>query len=129
MNLLQLKRVYDLPERSDGFRILIDRLWPRGLKKADAHIDLWYKDIAPSPELRTWFHHEPERFCLFRAAYLSELDKSPASMRFVDDCYSRLQNANVTLLYAAKDTVYNHAAILQEWMTEKIKVIKLCDSG
>ena len=121
MKLLQLKRVYDQPEDSDGFRILIDRLWPRGLKKTDAHIDLWCKDIAPSPALRSWFHHEPERFDLFRAAYLSELDKNPVSVQFMSDCNLLLKSSNVTLLYAAKDTTQNNATVLLKWLVEKLE--------
>lgn len=120
MYSLRLKRVYSSPESSDGLRILVDRLWPRGLKREVACVDQWNKAVAPSPELRAWFHHAPERFNLFRAAYLSELDKNPASRQFVDDCRTRLRDGNVTLLYAAKDTTHNHAVILLEWLAEKL---------
>lgn len=124
MNLLQIRRVYDLPEVTDGFRILIDRLWPRGLKKETAHIDFWCKDVAPSPELRIWFHHKPERYPLFRDIYFSELNKNSAAEHFVEICKTKLNGENVTLLYAAKDTTNNHAAILLEWIASKIG----CDS-
>lgn len=121
MYSLRLKRVYSSPERSDGQRILVDRLWPRGLKRETACVDQWNKAAAPSPELRTWFHHDPERFDLFRAAYLSELDKNPASRQLAEDCNARLRDGNVTLLYAAKDTTHNHAVILLEWLIEELK--------
>lgn len=125
MNLIQRKRIYSILEDSDGFRILIDRLWPRGLKRDNAAIDFWYKEIAPSLELRVWFHHKPERFDLFRDAYRSELDQNPISKQLLEDCRAWLCDKNVTLLYAAKDEMYNHAVVLQKWLTERISDLPL----
>ena len=79
------------------------------------------KTLPPSPELRSWFHHEPERFDLFRAAYLSELDKNPVSVQFMSDCNLLLKSSNVTLLYAAKDTTQNNATVLLKWLAEKLE--------
>src|SRR5215467_7364043 len=103
----RIKRVYEKPSRSDGLRVLVDRLWPRGLRKADAHIDLWLKDVAPSTELRRWFGHEPERFAEFKRRYGKELSKQAfAELR-------RLGRGKVvTLLYGAHDPEMNQAAVL-----------------
>jgi uncharacterized protein YeaO (DUF488 family) len=105
----QIKRVYDSPSPSDGKRILVDRLWPRGLKKSDAHLDLWMKDVAPSPPLRQWFHHDPERFPEFSQRYTRELKTNPA----VNELRELGKNKRVTLLYAAHDPKVNHALVLQ----------------
>ena len=105
----QIKRVYEPPSPSDGTRILVDRLWPRGLRKADAHVALWMKDVAPSPKLRVWFHHDPERFAEFRRRYTSELRKNPA----VAELRKLGKGKPVTLLYAAHDPKVNHALVLK----------------
>jgi uncharacterized protein YeaO (DUF488 family) len=103
----RIKRVYEKPARSDGMRILVDRLWPRGLKKADAKIDLWMKEVAPSQTLRKWFGHEPDRFAEFKRRYKRELSK---------DAFAELKNLGrgrtVTLLYGARDPKMNQAAVL-----------------
>jgi uncharacterized protein YeaO (DUF488 family) len=105
----QIKRVYADPGPADGQRILVDRLWPRGLKKSDAALDDWMKDVAPSVPLRRWFGHDPERFAQFKRKYEAELARNPA--------LSRLRQLGkvkrVTLLYAAHDPDINHAVVLK----------------
>ncbi|MDD3593492.1 MAG: DUF488 domain-containing protein [Candidatus Gastranaerophilales bacterium] len=110
MKKLQIKRIYENPSSSDGIRILVDRLWPRGVRKEDAHLDYWFKDIAPSPQLRTWFGHKPERFQEFSKDYINELKYSKTTIEQIKDM---LKNENVTLVYAAKDPKINHAVILE----------------
>jgi uncharacterized protein YeaO (DUF488 family) len=112
---LQLKRIYDAPAKSDGYRVLVDRLWPRGVSKARAAIDEWLKDVAPSPDLRKWFGHKPERFDEFKARYKSELDSNPA----VKDLAKIIKDhRTVTLVYAAKDPKINHVVVLKEFMAK-----------
>ena len=109
---IEVKRVYEPRSRGDGKRILVDRLWPRGMRKADAAIDLWNKDIAPTPLLRTWFSHRPDRFNLFKGRYLKQLKSNPAVSEILDAIGDR----NATLLYAARDTSLNHAVVLAEFL-------------
>lgn len=116
MSELLCKRIYEPKEENDGFRILADRLWPRGIRKENAGIDLWAKEIAPSPELRKWFGHDPERFQEFRARYLKELSGNQQAQPLSAMVNEKLQTSNVTLLYAAKDTAMNNAAVLKEWL-------------
>ena len=97
---IKSKRAYERPEPSDGTRILVDRLWPRGIKKADAAIDLWLRDIAPSAELRRWFGHRPERWAEFRRRYLAELQERPD---LVEEIRKAAHDGPVTLVYAARD--------------------------
>ena len=104
----KIKRVYDLADRSDGVRVLVDRLWPRGLKKTDARLDSWMKDVAPSPPLRKWFDHEPARFAEFQTRYEAELAGSPA----LTELRKLGRRRAVTLLYGAKDPEINHAVVL-----------------
>lgn len=103
-----IKRVYDLPAKVDGKRILVDRLWPRGLRKVDAALDDWWKDLAPSPGLRTWFGHAPERFSEFKQRYNAELKSNPLTKITA----RALGKDKTTLLYAAKDSEINHAVVL-----------------
>lgn len=116
MSELLCKRIYEPKAENDGFRILADRLWPRGIRKENAGIDLWAKEIAPSPELRKWFGHDPERFEEFRARYLKELSGNQQAQTLSVMVNEKLQTSNVTLLYAAKDTAMNNAAVLKEWL-------------
>ena len=109
MSLL-LKRVYEAPSPDDGFRILVDRLWPRGIAKEAAAVDLWLKEVAPSPELRKSFCHDPEKWDEFRTRYFTELETNAAVGRILE----RLENGVVTLVYAAKDKTHTHAAALAE---------------
>jgi uncharacterized protein YeaO (DUF488 family) len=110
---IAIKRVYDPPEPSDGFRVLVDRLWPRGLTKEKAALDLWAKDVAPSTELREEFNHRPERFAEFERHYRLELSKNPALASFRA---LLAKKAKVTLLFAARDPKINHAAVLAEYL-------------
>jgi uncharacterized protein YeaO (DUF488 family) len=107
----QLKRIYDTPSDDDGYRVLVDRLWPRGIRKADAKIDEWLKEIAPSDELRRDFHGHPERYAEFKEAYAAELE---AHARTLDELRARIEQGPLTLLYAAKDTEHNNARVLGE---------------
>ena len=121
MNKLLCKRIYDPVEISDGYRILVDRLWPRGIKKEAASIDLWRKDIALTNELRKWFSHMPERYDEFTARYIQELSVNPAAQEFASLCTEKLREGNITLLYVAKSEDYNNAIVLKLWLEEKIK--------
>ena len=111
MNPIRVKRVYEKPEESDGVRILVDRLWPRGLSKKEAAVDLWLKELAPSNELRLRFHHDRDRWPEFRREYLEEL-RGKADL--LGQARSRRAGGPVTLLYAARDTERNNAVVLRE---------------
>ncbi|AWM25984.1 uroporphyrin-III C-methyltransferase [Sinorhizobium fredii USDA 205] len=117
MASLKLKRVYEAPEASDGARILVDRLWPRGIAKEKARIDLWLKDIAPSDALRKRFHGKPEDWDAFREAYAEELE-GEAAQAAVKELRERLGKGPVTLLYAARDESHNNAVALKRWLDE-----------
>lgn len=116
MNELRIKRAYLAAEEADGRRILVDRLWPRGLKKEKARIDEWQKDIPPTGELRKWFGHESERFPEFSRRYQAELDANPAAHDFAAAVSQWLEAGNVTLLYSAKDEAHNNAVVLKAWL-------------
>nr|WP_205004317.1 DUF488 family protein [Scopulibacillus daqui] len=111
-----MKRIFEKAEAEDGFRILVDRLWPRGVKKESAHIDLWLKDIAPSPDLRKWFAHDKDKFAAFKARYIEELETEPEKQKAVEQVKERLENGVVTLVYAAKDEMHNHVKVLKEYI-------------
>ncbi|MCL5113194.1 MAG: DUF488 domain-containing protein [Patescibacteria group bacterium] len=111
--MLQIKRVYDDPAKADGIRVLVDRLWPRGMTKERAATDLWLKEVAPSSGLRTWFNHNPERFEEFSLKYSEELTKNSATTQ-LEDLVAK--NPTVTLLYAAKDTRINNATVLRNFL-------------
>lgn len=106
---VKIKRIYQPFEEADGYRILIDRLWPRGIKKENAHIDKWLKDIAPTTALRKWFNHEPDKWQLFILKYHTEIKDLPALKELHSDI---LKHKTVTLLFAAKDQQHNHALVL-----------------
>ncbi|MGR0220429.1 DUF488 domain-containing protein [Agromyces sp. ZXT2-6] len=109
-----MKRVYDPPVASDGYRVLVDRLWPRGISKERAELDGWAKDVAPSPELRTeWHHAAGERFDEFAARYRVELDGNPAAEALLA---TGREHERVTLLFGARDERVNHAAVLLDWL-------------
>lgn len=109
---INIKRVYDPPADSDGIRILVDRLWPRGLAKDKARVDIWFKEIAPSTELRQWFGHDPTKWPEFRALYCSELDENQAAVAKLKELISQ----QATLLYGAKDTAHSHAVVLKSYL-------------
>jgi len=113
---IQMKRVYDEPSEADGQRILIDRLWPRGLSKAQAKVDLWLKAIAPSTPLRQWFGHDPEKWEEFKQRYTDELDQNSEA---VAQLRALLAHGTVTLLYGAKDKEHNDAVVLQEYVEKR----------
>jgi len=110
---LQLKRVYEPPADIDGLRILVDRLWPRGLAKEDARIDFWAKKVAPSNELRRWYQHEQEKWPEFQRKYVTELQNNPEA---VQELIAKIGNENATLLFGSKETSLNNAAVLKEYL-------------
>lgn len=110
---IQIKRVYDAPSHTDGARILVDRLWPRGIKKEELHLDDWIKEIAPSPDLRKWFNHKPEKFKEFEKKYTEELNANKAL--WIPKIQQYL-SGKITLLYAAHDPKTNHALCLQHYL-------------
>lgn len=114
MTKIKIKRVYEEPAPADGFRVFVDRLWPRGMKKEELHYDLWAKDLAPSVPLRQWYHADPQgRWAEFRIRYGEELARSSAAAVFAE----RIKACDtVTLLYAAKDPARNHALVLQTYL-------------
>ena len=114
LNWVYVKRIYDPYDKQDGIRILVDRLWPRGIKKIDAHITEWTKEVAPSSDLRKWFNHQPVRFSKFQEDYVQELRQNEQKRMIVEKIAQRSKENTVTLLYGAKDPVHNHAVILKE---------------
>jgi len=111
--MIHCKRVYEAPERGDGHRVLVDRLWPRGLKREKADLDEWLKDIAPSDELRHWFGHEPAKWPEFERRYHAELS-SPDMQAQLAHLRKLAKSKTVTLLYAARDEEHNNALVLKE---------------
>lgn len=110
---IQIKRIYEAAAKDDGFRVLVDRLWPRGIKKENAGVDLWLKEIAPSTELRKWFGHEPERFKEFESRYQNELQHNPEMEKLRQ---LKKQHPRITLLYGAKDEQHNQAVVLKKML-------------
>jgi uncharacterized protein YeaO (DUF488 family) len=116
--MLKVKRVYEPPSREDGKRILIDRLWPRGLKKEEARVDEWLRDLAPSTELRKWYGHDPAKWTEFKKRYKKELDKQSDLLERIK---TEAGKGTVTLVFAAKDSERCNAAALKEMLGEKRK--------
>ncbi|MEN5051841.1 DUF488 domain-containing protein [Brevundimonas naejangsanensis] len=110
-----LKRVYEAPAKTDGTRILVDRLWPRGLSKDKASVDLWLKEIAPSTELRKWFGHDPEKWAEFQRRYRAELK---ANGDAVSELRAALADGPATLVYGAKDEAHNDAVVLADYLAQ-----------
>ncbi len=106
-----IKRVYEQSDKGDGTRILVDRLWPRGLTKEKAQVDLWLKEIAPSAELRKWFSHDPDKWTEFKTRYKAELDSNPKLVALLKE---KIADGKVTLVYGAKDEQHNQAKALQQ---------------
>ncbi len=117
---IRVKRVYDPPSRDDGMRVLVDRLWPRGISKAAARVDAWMKDVAPSTALRTWFGHDPARWTEFRRRYLRELAATDAR----EELLALADDQPVTLLFAAKDPARNNAVVLRDWLAARSRSSK-----
>ena len=115
---LRMKRVYQPPDAEDGVRVLVDRLWPRGLSRERARIDLWLKEIAPSDALRRRFHGDPEDWEDFKIAYYAELEQAPAQSA-VGVLLDRLTHQAITLLFAARDETRNNAVALKEWLDKR----------
>jgi len=120
MTELQLHRIYDHTPTS-GYRILTDRLWPRGISKVNAALDLWAKEIAPTNDLRKWFNHEPAKFPEFRDRYRTELNANPAAAEFIATVKTQLATGNVILLFGAKDETHNQAIVLKDWLQTKLE--------
>ena len=114
---VKIKRVYEPPAPGDGYRVLVDRIWPRGISKQEADISLWLKTIAPSTELRKWFGHSPDRWQEFRRRYLRELNNKDDELVIIRDKLRTTRN--VTLVYSAKDTKHNQAIVLQEVLSRR----------
>lgn len=120
MNEIKIKRIYEQTDLSDGYRILVDRIWPRGLTKEKAKIYSWKKEIAPSAELRRWFGHKSERFPEFVEKYEEELRVNRESYQFKDECEEVLMLDNITFVFAAKSLSENNAAVLKRWVLRNI---------
>ena len=116
--VIKVERIYNNPRGNSTFRILVDRLWPRGLSKDKVKVDLWHKDIAPSNSLRKWFSHDERKWDEFKARYSKELEKNSESVKTILD---KLKEESITLLYGAKEQKFNNAMALKEYLEEKIK--------
>lgn len=114
---IRLKRAYEKPGRQDGQRILVDRLWPRGVRKEDLALDEWLRDIAPSTELRKWFHRDPSQWQEFERRYVAELDRNGAA---VEKLLERVRSGRVTLVYGARDERRNHAVVLKRYIESRL---------
>lgn len=112
---VKIKRVYDKPDKEDGKRILVDRLWPRGLTKEKADIDLWLKEVAPSTGLRKWFGHDPDKWDEFQKRYRQELKNNKEKIAVLKE---RIKRGLVTLVYGAKDEEHNEALVLKKWLSK-----------
>ncbi len=115
--LLGIKRIYDKVELTDGKRVLIDGLWPRGVRKSTSNIDMWFKEVAPSKELRLWFSHDPAKWEGFRKRYMKELGSNNSLNTLID----MIKEEDITLVYATKDEKHNNAIVLAEVIKERIK--------
>ena len=118
MKTLKIKRVYNPFAKSDGYRILVDRVWPRGIIKAEANIDLWLKEIAPSTQLRQWFNHDPEKWSEFKKRYFKELSNQK---ELIATLLEKTHKHKITILFGAKDEKYNNAVALKEYLEKRIK--------
>lgn len=115
---IRVRRIHDPPESADGMRVLVDRLWPRGIRKADAALDAWLPELAPSTELRKWYGHDPQRWPLFRERYRGELAERPAAL---DNLLARAGDGALTLLFAARDRERNNAVVLAGVLQERLQ--------
>lgn len=115
--VVQIKRIYDEPTTSDGYRVLVDRLWPRGVSKEKAALDEWIKEVGPTDELRKWFGHQPERYSEFKTKYQAELDANPAVKQLKDLIKT---HDKVTLLYGAHDPDQNQAKVLLDYIVNPL---------
>jgi uncharacterized protein YeaO (DUF488 family) len=118
--MIAARRAYEKAEASDGYRVLIDRLWPRGLSRSKAHLDAWEKDIAPSRELREWYAHDPAKWREFKTRYLREL-RAPAAKVVLDDLFRRAKRGRVTLVYASRAAEISDVAVLEQKLRHRLK--------
>lgn len=114
--MIRLKRAYDAPSEDDGTRFLVERLWPRGVRKDKLQLDGWLKDVAPSPELRRWFSHDPARWDEFQHRYFSELEKNEEALK---PLRTAIRRGTTTFVYGSRDTEHNAAVALKEFLTRK----------
>ena len=112
---IQLKRAYDKPQKADGFRVLIDRIWPRGVRKEDLKLDQWLRSLAPSTELRQWFGHDPEKWGEFRKRYFRELDAHPDEIKLLRD---RMRDGPLTIVFGSREQRFNNATALKEYLED-----------
>ena len=115
---IRLKRIYDPAARNDGLRVLVDRLWPRGVKKEDAELDHWFRELAPSDDLRKWYGHDPEKWEAFRERYMAELDEKQ-DREAIETLAEAADGGRVTLLFAAKDEAHNNAVVLKHYLQDR----------
>ena len=120
---LLMKRVYAAESPEDGYRILVDRLWPRGMSKGDVKLNYWAKDITPSTAIRKAFNHDPSKMDVFRAHYIRELKQNQAVSDFISLVAEKLKSSNVTFVYGAKDEIHNHVVILKDWILNQLQSI------
>jgi uncharacterized protein YeaO (DUF488 family) len=116
--LIKIKRIYDPPSDEDGYRVLVDQLWPRGLKKEEAQVDRWVKEIAPTTELRKWYNHDPDKWPEFKRRYFAELDEHT---EFINEFTKTIKERNVTFLFSSKELKLNNAVALKEYIEKKSK--------
>lgn len=116
--MIQIKRAYDPASKNDGARFLVERLWPRGVRKEKLQIEAWLKDVAPSRQLRQWFQHDPAKWNEFRQRYVRELAKNPEAWQ---PLLARTRRGRVTLVYSAHDTEHNNAVALKDFLDQKIR--------
>ena len=118
--MLKIARIYGSDPQPNTYRILVDRIWPRGISKAKAQLDWWPKEIAPSTDLRKWFKHDEAKYTAFKEKYRAELAANEATSEFIDRVRQQLQKGDVVLLYGAKDTKDNQAQVLRDFLQEKL---------
>ena len=116
--MIQLKRIYEQSSDKDGLRVLVDKLWPRGLRKNEVRLDIWLKEIAPDDELRKWFSHDPDKWEEFRKRYLKELEQNE---EYVQKLIEKAKETDLTLLYATKNERFNNAIVLKEYIEFRLK--------
>ena len=118
--MIKIKRIYEMSTQDDGFRILVDRLWPRGLSKDNAKVDLWLKEIAPSNDLRKWYAHDPKKWGEFKKKYFKELDLKKELVNLI---LKKIKEGKVTLLFGAREEKFNNAVTLKEYIETKTKEV------
>lgn len=117
---IKIERIYTKPADLDGYRILVDRLWPRGISKVNAHLDKWLKEVGPTTELRKWFNHDVAKYPEFKTRYLAELKSNPAYPELLSAVREQLQSQNVILLFGAKDLEHNQAVVLKKQLVKDL---------